>query len=107
MRRWTNAKRELSLEPPPPLAVLAAHQPPATENGESPFSRLLDARWADLALAHLKDQEDYLAKRRNIGKDAQNTRGGTTEDQGDAEPKGRARPKAKPKAQPAGAAREG
>lgn len=30
----------------------------------------LEPPWAELALAHLKDQEDYLAKRRNIGKDA-------------------------------------
>ena len=68
--QW-NLASELSLEPPPPLAALAAHQAPC--NGEwriSLFSSLNARSWAELALAHLKDQEDSLAKRRNIGKDA-------------------------------------
>ena len=44
------------------------HVGPAVQDGENPFSRLLDLRWAEAALAHLKDQDDYLAKRRNVGK---------------------------------------
>ena len=59
---------ELSLEQGPPLARLAQHTLPSTMEGESPYSRLLDARWAEVALAHIKDTEDYLSRRRNIGK---------------------------------------
>ena len=36
--------------------------------GESPFSRLLDGRWAEIALAHLKDTEEFVSKRRALGK---------------------------------------
>ena len=39
---------ELSLEPPPPMSVLAMHSPPNPNDGEAPFSRLLDARWAEV-----------------------------------------------------------
>ena len=58
---------ELSLEQAPPLATLANHSLPSISDGESPFSRLLDPLWAEVMLAHLKDAEDYVQKRRNLG----------------------------------------
>ena len=64
---WTLAA-ELAPEPGPPMNALSNHVGPAVQDGESPSSRLLDLRWAEAALAHLKDQDDYLAKRRNVGK---------------------------------------
>ena len=62
--------------------------------GEQPFSRLLDARWADIAMAHLKEQDDYVLRRRNVGKNAK--LGG--EEREDADPKRRPKAKAKAKA---------
>ena len=59
---------ELMLEQGPPLSALASHTLPSISDGESPFSRILDPRWAEVMLAHLKDAEDYVQKRRAIGK---------------------------------------
>lgn len=59
---------ELALEQGPPLSVLNTHILPNVNDGESPFSRLLDPRWAEVLLSHLKDAEDYLQKRRNLGR---------------------------------------
>eukprot|EP00435_Cladocopium_sp_Y103_P018461 s4220_g4.t1 len=98
---------ELALEPPPPLQALGAHQPPAVHEGESPFSRLLDARWAELALNHLKEQEEYLSKRRNLSSYAKGSKDSNTEGGCELEPKRKARPKPRPKNQPAGPAQEG
>ena len=64
---WTIAA-ELSLEPGPPMAVLAQHQAPSIQDGEMPFSRLLDARWAEVAMAHVKDTEEYVVRRSKLGK---------------------------------------
>ena len=64
---WTLAA-ELALEQGPPLSVLAQHQPPAVGDGEQPFSRLLDPRWAEVALAHLRETDDYLTRRTKLGK---------------------------------------
>ena len=82
----------LSLEAPPPFAVLAQHHPPDVSMGDPPFSKLLDPRWSEVALAHLRDTEDYLDKRRKLQK------GGKKEDTAsgdDAQPKRKA--KARPK----------
>ena len=64
---WTIAA-ELSLEPGPPMAVLSQHQAPSIQDGEMPFSRLLDARWAEVAMAHVKDTEEYVVRRSKLGK---------------------------------------
>ena len=66
---WTLAS-ELSLEPGPPFASLSAHVAPNVSDGESPFSKLLDPRWSEVMLAHLKEAEDYVTKRRGLGKKA-------------------------------------
>ena len=93
---WSLAS-ELSLEMPPPFTSLSQHQAPAVHDGDLPYSKLLDARWAELALAHLKDQDDYIARRKNLGKKA-------TPEQEDptlANPKRLPKYKAKAKAAPA------
>ena len=59
---------ELSLEHPPPFASLSTHQGPSLQDGEAPFSRLLDPRVAELVLGHMKDQDEYLTRRRNVGR---------------------------------------
>lgn len=81
---------ELSLEAPPPFSVLGQHQPPNTADGELPYSRLLDARWAEIALSHLRDTEEYLTKRRGLNK------AGAKEESPD--PKRKAKPKPKSRA---------
>lgn len=59
---------DLSLEGLPPYSALSAHTPPSVADGEQPFSRLLDPRWAEISLAYLKDQDDYLQRRKNISR---------------------------------------
>eukprot|EP00435_Cladocopium_sp_Y103_P015201 s810_g3.t1 len=89
---------ELSLEQGPPLTAMGQHVPPDPVQGDAPFSKLLDPRWAEVTLGHLRDQDDYLSRRRNLGK--QNYVGKTNDasDQTDAKqrPKGKAKPKAGP-----------
>ena len=87
---------ELSLEMGPPFSTLNQHQVPSVQDGESPFSRLLDPRWAELALGHLKDTEEYVQKRTQLGKKLTTTTTSNPED--DPLPVPRRRPKAKAKA---------
>ena len=83
---WTLSS-ELSLEQPPPMSSLAQHHPPSVGEGEAPFSRLLDGRWAEVALSHLKETEDYVARRGKL-----NRKGGD-----DKEESAKAKAKAKAK----------
>ena len=86
---------ELSLEALPPFTSLAQHAPPSLQQGEQPFSKILDPRWAEVFVAHLRDQDDFVARRRNIGKTNKTKEdGGLTDDP----PKRPPKPKAKPKA---------
>ena len=99
---WTLAS-ELTLEPGPPFSTLAMHQPPSVTDGEPPYSKLLDSRWQEIALAHLKDTEDYLTKRKNLNK--QYDRSGkerAADDSNDADPKWKVEQKARAKSQGAG-----
>lgn len=57
---------ELSLETGPPLATMSQHQLPAVSEGEAPYSKLLDPRWAEIALSHLRETEEYVNKRRSL-----------------------------------------
>ena len=59
---------ELALEQGPPMSALSQHQPPSVADGEQPFSRLLDPRWAEVALSHLKETDEYLTRRTKLGK---------------------------------------
>ena len=83
---------ELSLESPPPMSVLEQHRPPNTLEGESPYSKLLDARWAEVSLSHLREQEDFINRRKNLGKAT------AKKEEEDADPKKKARPRPKQKA---------
>lgn len=85
---------DLSLEALPPFNSLSQHQPPSLQDGDLPFSKLLDPRWAELALSHLKDQDEYVSRRRTLGKKVQSEQ----EDPGTASPKRAAKYKAKAKA---------
>lgn len=87
---WTLSS-ELSLEQPPPMSVLQTHAPPSVQDGELPFSRLLDPRWAEVAMSHIRDTEDYVSRRSKLGKK-------------DGQPEGDPSPKIKPKPKAKGAA---
>ena len=89
---------ELSLEQTPPMSVLSTHQGPNIQDGESPFSRLLDARWAEVTLGHLRDQEEFLTRRKNIGKNIGKSAKEESEESVSWEAKRRAKAKAKSKA---------
>lgn len=84
---WTFSG-ELSLEPGPPMSALSTHTLPAVSEGESPFSRLLDGRWAEIALSHLRDTEEFVSKRKALGK----------REEADKEDKPKPKPKPKVKA---------
>ena len=91
---------ELSLEGLPPYSALAAHTSPLVSEGEQPFSKILDPRWAEICLAYLKEQDDYLLRRRNIGRMANPNLKLKDQDE-DAEVDKRRRAKAKAKAKAA------
>ena len=86
---------ELGLEAGPPMSALEQHRLPNLQAGEAPYSRLLDSRWAEICMTHLREQEDFVNRRKNLGKVAPKKE---AEDEGDAP---RRRPKAKPKAKAA------
>lgn len=46
---------ELGLEAGPPMSVLEQHKLPSVASGESPYSHILDPRWAEVSLSHLRD----------------------------------------------------
>ena len=93
---WTLAS-ELSLEGHPPFGTLATHQLPIVSDGEQPFSKLLDGRWAEVCLAHLKDTDDYLLRRRTVGQPNKNKDAENSGAQG-SEQDPKRRPKPRPKA---------
>ena len=84
---WTLSS-ELSLEQPPPMSALQTHSPPSIQDGELPFSRLLDPRWAEVAMSHVRDTEEYISRRSKLGR---------KDPGGDTDPSPKVRPKAKPK----------
>ena len=91
---------ELALENLPPYSRLALHTPPMVADGERPYSRLLDDRWAEICLSHLKETEDFLTKRKNL---SQRKPEGGIRDGGEdveVEPKRKVRPRPKQKALP-------
>ena len=92
---WSFAS-DLSMEGLPPFSALANHQAPSLADGEQPFSRLLDSRWAEITLGFLRDQDDYVLRRRNIGK--QFLLKGKDAELEEAEAKKKAKAKAKNKA---------
>ena len=87
---------ELSLEGLPPFTTLSQHQAPNLAHGEQPFSKLLEPRWAEIMLGHLREQDDFVQRRKTVGKALKNKE----EEDPDVRrrPKVKVRPKAKPDA---------
>lgn len=57
---------ELGLEAGPPMSLLEQHKLPSVASGESPYSHILDPRWAAVSLSYLRDQ--FPSKRKNLGR---------------------------------------
>lgn len=91
---------ELGLEGLPPFTSLSQHSPPSIHDGEAPYSKLLDTRWGEQAVAFLKEQDDYVVRRSNLNKQS---RAAKADDFPDAEKSRRAKAKAKAKSQSAAA----
>lgn len=85
---------ELSLESPPPFSALEGHRQPNVAAGESPYSRILDPRWAELAVAHLREQEDFTSRRKALGKN-QSKQNEETDPDSAARRRAKFKPKAK------------
>ena len=83
---------ELSLESLPPFTALSQHQAPSQAMGEQPYSRLLEPRWAEIILGYLREQDDFVQRRRNVGRSSK-----AKEEEEPADPKRRAKAKAKTK----------
>ena len=86
---------ELSLENPPPFGSLSTHVGPSLQDGEQPFSKLLDPRIAEVVLGYMKDQDDYLTRRKNVGRFSTSIKGDLTETTEVEKRKAKAKAKAK------------
>lgn len=82
---------ELGLEQGPPMTALEQHKLPNVIEGESPYSKLLDPRWQEVAMSHLKEQEEFVTRRKNLGKSKKEGE----EDSESAKRKAKAKAKAK------------
>ena len=61
---WLLAQ-ELSLEISPPMSSFKKHEA-ASSAGDPVYSRLLDARWAEVALAKLKEEAEFFDRRQKL-----------------------------------------
>ena len=86
---------ELSLEGLPPFTSLSQHQAPNQALGEQPYSRLLEPRWGEIILGYLREQDDFVQRRRNVGRSSK-----PKEEEDAADPKKKPKSKAKAKARP-------
>ncbi len=82
------------LENPPPYHLFSSHLPPS--NMELQHSALLDPRWVETFLGHVKDVETYQEAKKKLGKPA--GKGGKEEEDGGVAPK--VKPKVRPKKPP-------
>lgn len=92
---WTLAS-ELSLEPGVPMHSFRLHD--SHRDHEQVHSRLLDSRWAELALGHLREQMEFAEKREKLGRTK--AQGSATDPDPDEGEGAATRPRPKPKAQP-------
>ena len=89
---WTLAA-EASLELAPPFHAFANHVPP--DPTDQPFTRLMEPRWGEIFLHHLRETEDYTERRRKLN--AKGNRSQSEEEPNKEKPG--PKPKPKPKAQ--------
>eukprot|EP00439_Symbiodinium_sp_Y106_P049344 s5974_g6.t1 len=84
---------QASLELAPPFHAFANHVPP--DSTDQPFTRLMEPRWGEIFLHHLRETEDYTERRRKLN--AKGNRSQSEEEPNKEKPG--PKPKPKPKAQ--------
>ncbi|CAE7600178.1 unnamed protein product, partial [Symbiodinium necroappetens] len=62
---WLLAQ-ELSLEVGPPMTSFKRHEA-VSSHGDPVYSRLLDARWAEVAIAKLREEAEFMERRQKLG----------------------------------------
>lgn len=80
------------LEPPAPFHAFVNHQPPSHQ--ELQHSVLLDSRWMELFISHIREMDNYQESKKKLGKPAHSLKDNKEER---PEPKPRPKPKAKSK----------
>ena len=88
---WTLAS-ELSLEPAIPMHSFRLRE---TRDHEQVHSRLLDSRWAELAISYLREQTEFAEKRNKLSRNR--APHGTAQEEEEGQSRTRAKPKAQPK----------
>ena len=86
------------LEPPPPFHAFATHQSPAPQ--ELQHSSLLDPRWMELFLSHVKELDTYQETKKKLSKPS----AAVPRAEPEAKPKAKAKPKSKGKGKGGGSA---
>lgn len=89
---WVMANVSL-LEAPPPYQAFASHTAPTPQ--ELQHSSLLDPRWVEVFLGHIKEQDSYQESKKKLGKGAGRGDRDTSERGGAGDPKPKKTPKAK------------
>lgn len=81
---WIMANVSL-LEAPPPYQAFSSHTSPTPQ--ELQHSSLLDPRWVEVFLGHIKEQDSYQESKRKLGKGGGKADRDTTERGGAGDPK--------------------
>ena len=81
---WIMANVSL-LEAPPPYQAFSSHTAPTLQ--ELQHSSLLDPRWVEVFLGHIKEQDSYQESKRKLGKGGGKADRDTTERGGAGDPK--------------------
>ena len=85
----------LLMESPPPYAAFQSHQPPSAH--ELPHSTLIDPRWMELFVAHVREVDNFQEAKKRLGKGSSSS-GASKDGSGDKPEKGDKTPKQKAKA---------
>ena len=81
------------LEPPAPFHAFVNHQPPSHQ--ELQHSALLDSRWMELFISHIREMDNYQESKRKLGKPYNPNKEKETPDKPDPRPKPKAKVKSK------------
>ena len=93
---WTLAS-ELTLELPPPVQAFRLREHASSSSSSLAYSRLLDSRWAEVSLTHLREQMDFSERRQKLQKgQATHASQDTSAETADGSAAGPGRPPRKP-----------
>ena len=81
------------LEPPAPFHAFVNHQPPSHQDLQ--HSALLDPRWMELFISHIREMDNYQESKRKLGRPGNLNKEKEAPDKSDPRPKPRAKVKSK------------